>query len=341
MRNKLRDDFHLALTIAFAAVTILAVIPFAVYRYTHGQTLIGVLDTVIVVALGLGAARAYRTGKARGMAQLIVATCSLGCVAVAAMSSLTGVLWVYPVLLAGFLLMPRLRAAALSVLVIAGVVLLDPALGEAMPKAAFVVTTAVVGLFAYIFAWRAESQRLQLEAMAAHDPLTGAHNRRNMAAELKAAMAASTRDGTSLGLLIFDLDHFKSVNDSLGHDAGDEVLVRVAGLVRDSTRAQDRLFRLGGEEFGLLVPGADAGALLRVAEKLRRAVAEQVRAGAHGVTMSVGAATYCRGESANSWLRRADLAMYRAKRDGRNRTVLDHNAEHVAVPAAEAAPTRD
>jgi diguanylate cyclase (GGDEF)-like protein len=332
MRSKLRGDFQLTLTIAFAVVTMLGIAPFAVYRYTHGQALVGLLDTAIMLAIGLGAAQAYRSGKAEAMALLIAATCSIGCAAVSALVGLAGLLWAFPVLLANFLLVPRRQAAALSLALTAGVLLFDPVLGSVMLKAAFAVTAAVVGLFAGIFAWRAESQRVQLEAMAAHDPLTGAHNRRNMAAELKAAMAASVRDGTPLGLLIFDLDRFKSINDSMGHEAGDRVLVQVSELVRRNTRKQDRFFRLGGEEFGLLLPGADAQSLQHIAEKLRRTVEAEVRCGDHGVSISLGAASYCPGESAGSWQRRADLAMYRAKRDGRNRTVFDGDCGHVAAP---------
>jgi diguanylate cyclase (GGDEF)-like protein len=336
MWTKLRGDFTLALVVAFGAFTVLGVTPFAVYRFAQGQLLIGLLDLVLVATISIGAAYAWFSGRSKGTALLIAVICSAGCIVVAHLVGLSGLLWVYPVLLANFLLVGRRHAAILSAVVIAAVTFVDPILPAVMHKAIFVVTALEVSLFSYVFAWRAETQRTQLEAMAAHDPLTGAHNRRNMAAELKTAMAASIRDGTPLGLLIFDLDHFKSVNDTLGHEAGDGVLVQVSEVVRRATRKQDGFFRLGGEEFGLLLPGADSGSLHRIAEKLRTTVAAEVRCGNRGVTMSVGAASYCPGESAGSWQRRADLAMYRAKRDGRNRTVLDDNCEHVPVVAGEA-----
>ncbi len=158
--------------------------------------------------------------------------------------------------------------------------------------------------------------------MASRDPLTGAQNRRGMGDELAIAIASSTRDGTPLGLLVFDLDHFKAVNDAHGHEAGDEVLVSLADVVRAGTRKGDRFFRLGGEEFALLIPGADDAALHAIAEKLRLRVQDEVACHGQPVTISIGVAALLPGEHVADWLARADAAMYRAKRTGRNRTVV-------------------
>lgn len=337
MRGNLKDaDFKMALIVAFGAFVVIGVTPFAIYRFAAGQRLIGILDLAIVTTIGFGVLRAWRTGRSERTALLMAAMCSIGCVLVAYLGGLAGVLWVYPVLLANFLLVSRLHAAVLSALVIGSVAMLDSVLGTPLHKAMFCVTTVEVSLFAYVFAWRSESQRTQLEAVAAHDPLTGASNRRNMAAELKAAMADSERERAPVGLLVFDLDHFKAINDSFGHEAGDRVLVQVAELVRRHTRKQDRFFRLGGEEFGLLVPGADTTVLRRIAETLRSRVESEVRCGERVVTMSVGLASYCPGESAGSWQRRADLAMYQAKREGRNRVVVDAGSKHAAARETKA-----
>ncbi len=147
--------------------------------------------------------------------------------------------------------------------------------------------------------------------------------RRGMGTELEIAIATSARGGTSLGLAVLDLDHFKQINDSFGHEAGDTVLVQFAELVRRSTRKGDRFFRLGGEEFALLLPGADTVALRRIAEQLRVAVENEMRCGDRHVTVSIGATVLAADESASDWLSRADAAMYRAKREGRNRVVVE------------------
>src|SRR5690606_18793989 len=108
-----------------------------------------------------------------------------------------------------------------------------------------------------------------------------------------------------------------------GHLAGDDVLRQLADLVRANTRMADRFFRIGGEEFSLLLPGATAASLHDIGEKLRMAVEREIKCGGRPVTMSVGAAPFRVGESAAQWLARADAAMYEAKRQGRNRTVMD------------------
>ena len=131
---------------------------------------------------------------------------------------------------------------------------------------------------------------------------------------------------------MLDLDHFKQVNDRHGHQAGDAVLVRFAQVVEAATRRSDRLFRTGGEEFVLLLPGAEPDILGHVGAMLVRTVAAEVRCGSDPVTVSVGITPLLPGDDAIRWLRRADRAMYRAKRDGRNRAVVDPGDGEAPAP---------
>jgi len=321
-KERIKADFHLATVVMFGAITVLGITPFAVYRFLAGQPLAGAIDLLIVAFISAGAVHAWRTGRTTGAATFLAVSYSLGCIAIAHVAGLAGALWLYPVLVANFLLARRRPALLISMVAIIGVVLSDPALGTAAHKIGFVTTAVVVSLFSFAFASRTAVQRSQLEAIALRDPLTGAGNRRGMEAELQIAMASSVRSGVPLGLLVFDLDHFKQVNDSFGHEAGDEVLVQIADLVRGSTRMDDRFFRLGGEEFALLLPGATAHSIHDIAEKLRLAVERDVRVQDRTVTISIGAAPFLADESPTQWLARADAAMYEAKRTGRNRTVV-------------------
>ncbi|MGY1520319.1 GGDEF domain-containing protein [Luteimonas sp. A482] len=287
-----------------------------------GQPLTGIIDLLIVACISVGAVHAWRTGRTDGAATFLAVSYSIGCIGIAHVAGLSGVLWLYPVLVANFLLVRRRPALLMSVVAITGVVLSDPALGTAAHKIGFITTAVVVSLFSFVFASRAAVQRSQLQAIALRDPLTGAGNRRGMEAELEIAIASSVRSGVPMGLLVFDLDNFKQINDSFGHEAGDEVLVQIADVVRASTRMDDRFFRPGGEEFVLLLPGATAGSLREVAEKLRSAVEREVQAQGRTVTISVGATPFHPTDSPGEWLARADAAMYEAKRTGRNRTVV-------------------
>lgn len=321
--DRFRRDFRLSVVVMFGAIAMLGITPFAIYRFLEGEPLHGALDLLLVACIGAGSLHALRSANPERASLMLALVYSIGCIAVAHLAGLAGLLWAFPVLLANFMLVRGWRAVLLSAGTILALATIDTALDSLVEKALFVATSMVVSLFAFVFASRAERQREQLEQLALHDPLTGASNRRGMQEQLELAIAGSARSGEPLALLVFDLDHFKQVNDSYGHDAGDRVLVQVADVVRRMTRPGDCLFRTGGEEFGLLARGVAPHAIARLAEKLRAAVERDARCGNRAITISIGATPYCPCEAPSNWQRRADAAMYRAKRAGRNRSVID------------------
>ena len=323
MLAKLRNNFKLALMVLFGSITALGVVPFAIFRFANGQALSGTIDLFIMLCILGGVIYAWRTGRAEGAARFAALTYTTGCIAVAHVSGLAGMLWMYCVLMGNFLLVGRGTAVVISAIAIVAVSISDPALPLLSEKLMFVTSASVASLFAYLFASRSEHQRAQLETIAAHDSLTGAYNRRGLDIELEVAMANSLRTGTPLGLLVFDIDHFKRINDSFGHEVGDSVLVQIAQATRRCTRRGDRFFRLGGEEFGLLIPGADGRSLRCIAEKLRATIEDELVCNGTPITVSIGATWLMPGERATDLLARADVAMYRAKREGRNRVVVE------------------
>jgi diguanylate cyclase (GGDEF)-like protein len=165
----------------------------------------------------------------------------------------------------------------------------------------------------------ASDRRVQaLRYLAEHDPLTGVFNRRDLSHHIDEA-----RDSGEVAVLICDLDRFKAVNDDLGHDMGDRVLERFGALLREHSAPDGRPVRLGGEEFCVVLPGADGPAAFACAERLRRASRVALQELAPGVTLSVGIATTAAGDlrSARALLMAADRALYMAKRLGRDRSV--------------------
>ncbi|MBA3448709.1 MAG: GGDEF domain-containing protein [Pseudaminobacter sp.] len=161
-----------------------------------------------------------------------------------------------------------------------------------------------------------------LEHAALTDGLTGMQNRRYFDDALKEYLDEFRRIDKPVGLMIFDLDHFKLVNDTHGHDVGDEVLRAVAGCLKDMTRYHDVVARLGGEEFAVVAPNMDHDLLVKLAERIRKGIAAMpVQSGnvRLKVTASVGLAVWDRKESAEDFFRRADKQLYQAKRLGRNR----------------------
>jgi diguanylate cyclase (GGDEF)-like protein len=156
------------------------------------------------------------------------------------------------------------------------------------------------------------------------DPLTGAHSRQAMLIELEREAARTQRTGAPLCVALVDLDHFKRVNDSMGHAAGDHVLTTAAGRLLAHVRPYDTVFRYGGEEFLLCLPNADLTAATAICERLRAAMCETPievdGAGPVAVTASVGVAALAGGQVKDA-IESADRALYAAKRAGRDRVV--------------------
>jgi diguanylate cyclase (GGDEF)-like protein/hemerythrin-like metal-binding protein len=158
----------------------------------------------------------------------------------------------------------------------------------------------------------------QLEQAASTDRLTGAWNRRRFEEAVLPEIALAHRRREPLALLMFDLDHFKRVNDTFGHGAGDAVLAGTVQTVRLHLRASDSLVRWGGEEFLVMAPATRIEGALGLAEKLRAAIAAVDFPGVGRVTMSLGVSEYALGEGLSEWIERTDQALYRAKTQGRN-----------------------
>lgn len=174
------------------------------------------------------------------------------------------------------------------------------------------------------------------ERLASFDPLTGVANHRSMLDFLHARLAEARRVGSPLGLLMLDVDHFRSFNDEEGHDAGDTVLQLVARAIGSCLRPYDLAARYGGEEFTIIMPGAGVDETVRAAERIRKAVeaiSYTTRSGRQRhVSASVGVAVFPEtAEDAFGLLKAADTALYRAKRAGRNRVEV-FQGRYVAEP---------
>ena len=170
---------------------------------------------------------------------------------------------------------------------------------------------------------RAEAEE-KLEELATTDALTGLKNRRKFDHEIDAEWRRAARHGEPVALLMIDADHFKTYNDTYGHQAGDQVLVGIAICISDSVRrAGDCTARFGGEEFAVLLPGNTAADALAVAEAIRHKV-EQWSAGPMVTTVSIGiaSATPAPGMHWSDLLEAADKALYVAKANGRNQSVV-------------------
>ncbi len=164
-----------------------------------------------------------------------------------------------------------------------------------------------------------EQHARDLDLRASTDALTGVANRLKFDQELAAEIARATRYGTPLSLVMCDIDRFKAINDTHGHQAGDSVLVALCRLIARNTRKSDLLARWGGEEFLVLARNCGAADALQLAEKLRQVVETGTFGAVGALTCSFGVTQFRDGDTAQSALARADAALYRAKANGRNR----------------------
>lgn len=158
-----------------------------------------------------------------------------------------------------------------------------------------------------------------LEQLAATDPLTGIANRRRLNAILDAEIKRAERFMIPLSFIMIDIDHFKQVNDTFGHQTGDAVLKQIAELIAQSLRAYDVFARWGGEEFAIVVPSNDQKGSVQLAEKLRGKIQLHQFPKVGTLSCSFGVATHRTHENPETFIKRADLALYQAKSKGRNR----------------------
>lgn len=323
MLQRLRNDFQLAIIVAFGVLALLGILPFAAYRFVSGNAVAGVVDLVISAVIFLALLNAWFSGDARRAGLVLAIVNTLSCLLSASVIGPPGQYWMYPALIGNFLLLPRMQALLLTAAALLFITVQGKAYDSTLQLLMFLVSASVTSLMAFAFAYRTESMRQQLEAQATLDPLTGAGNRRAMVRELQMAVENFRRDGIGFGLAMLDLDHFKQINDRYGHESGDDVLVDFAELIRRNTRKVDRVFRFGGEEFVLLMPSSDLESLRVIDSHLRARIAGQLKCRDEPVTVSIGAAALRGDEDWQTWLARADLALYRAKHEGRNRTVVD------------------
>ena len=185
-----------------------------------------------------------------------------------------------------------------------------------------------------------------LEAIRAEsltDPLTGLGNRKYFDRAFEIAVRTALANSEPLSLLMFDIDHFKSFNDSYGHLTGDQVLRLVAMTLKQTIKGQDITARYGGEEFAVVLPSTGLRQALTVADHIRRAVmAKELKKKSTGeilgrVTISVGVSLLKPGDDTDSLLERADACLYAAKRNGRNRAICEVDPEYVAETRSEVA----
>ncbi|MEL7312172.1 MAG: diguanylate cyclase [Pseudomonadota bacterium] len=317
-RTRTTDELILMLLTAAGSI---AVLPFAIMRFMQGSWPLFVLDSALIAGLCALTAYVYLTGRIALARYAVTAICVVAVLATVYMAGSKQLAWVFPLILIIFYLLPAMQALGLSVMTFSAlapqfVTTLEP--GQLMT---LVFPMLLTMAFSYAFSSQKEVQRAELERVATKDPLTGAENRRGLGSRLRNLIAKNQRKSLKVSLILLDLDNFKKINDQFGHAAGDDVLVGIVNVLRQRVRASDTIYRIGGEEFLIVADDAGKGTAHRMAEDLRVLIEATRLVEGHPVTVSIGIAQLVAGEDYDSWVKRADDALYEAKRTGRNRVV--------------------
>ena len=166
------------------------------------------------------------------------------------------------------------------------------------------------------------TSKKELEQLSAIDKLTGILNRRKIDEYLEYQVSLTVRYAKNLSLIIIDIDHFKKVNDTYGHQMGDKVLFEVTKIITNSIRKSDIFGRYGGEEFLLICPETNQEQAFVLAEKLREEVAHYNFDKVGQKTISIGISQYAQDDTAATLIKKADIALYEAKNNGRNQSII-------------------
>lgn len=319
-KRRLTSDETLPIMLSFAGA--IGVLPLAIIRLRDGDWMIGIFDALLVVCMGALGLYVLRTQRVRVASVLLSIVCVIGVVTTIALKGPAQSFWAYPAVLAVFFLLSPREAVVAALTMIVGMAPVLVLNAPGITATSVLVTLLVTSAFAYAFSVLTNDQREQLFKLASHDPLTGAGNRRAFEERLDDIVARNQRQHLNASLLMLDLDHFKRINDEHGHDVGDDILVAVTSLIRERIRVTDKLYRIGGEEFVIVMDGDLDDTAARLAEELRTRIEQARMPSRCRVTASIGLAQLKKSESQREWLRRADEALYVAKNSGRNRVSI-------------------
>ena len=250
-----------------------------------------------------------------------------------------GLYWAYPAAIALFFLLPLKEAIVCNIIFVSVMAVVS---FLQFPEADFWQITFSLGLsclFAMIFAWLVGRLQQELTRLATTDPLTGCLNRSQLADLLNSQIQLRERYERVSSLVLIDLDYFKTINDRWGHLAGDRVLKEMTIRLRES----DQLFRIGGEEFMVVLPETRQKDADTLAHQLLTSISARPFLDDIKLTASASVAEVCRGETWSVWLNRADQALYDAKAKGRNQVVNaarpSNESAHAAGPSTPAGDT--
>lgn len=319
-------NIELSVMNLIGGIATVVILGFSIYRLAAGELAQGLVNLLItgLMVTALIIARIPRFRRyAVVLFGLVITTASL---LSSLMVSPNGLLWTYLVISINFLILPHRAAIVLNL----GLILILSSqawlFDSFLQQVSWITVAILLSALGLLFTRQLRQHRRMLEKLATVDPLTGAGNRRLMQHHLEAAVAEFRRRKRISTLMVIDLDHFKRLNDNHGHEAGDAALEEFARKVESALRTEDGFYRMGGEEFVVLLRDMNEATARTKLPDLHRRLSGHISGSEGPLYFSAGAAILRPGDDWSRWLARADTALFDAKKSGRNRLVIAETA---------------
>lgn len=317
------STFLVKSALVITAVAVILLTPFSINNFIQGRTFLGLGSLAIIILCAINTWNCIHNRYQPLVILLGLAPCIIIFLMFAFRElGIIGALWSYPAALSFYFMLPE-RHAWIANTVLFGLVLPEAwEVFEPSTAARFAATLLTTSIFAGVFIRFITKQQIKLEAMAVTDSLTGLFNRTQLQNNLEKAIQQNHRRTAPMTLLMFDLDHFKTINDTFGHHAGDNVLRGIGTYFQKRIRGSDTVFRVGGEEFIVLLHDTNINDACLVAENMRKEIELLSLLPDHTVTVSIGVADLQPNDDLNDWMKRSDKNLYMAKSRGRNQVVV-------------------
>ena len=301
--------------------TAIGILPFSIYRALQQDWYVAILDLIVVIGMSVIFIYVYKTNKVKNASLVLILLALMANVISFYMKGISQVGWIYPAMLAAYYIMSPKKGLLVNFIMLSFYIPKLIQSQEVVNLSTILVTIVITNMIAYVFASGLRKQELMLTKLASEDYLTGTGNRRALSTKLESLHRSLRNHDKTATIVLLDLDHFKKVNDKHGHIKGDEVLIRIADILKCFYQNNEMIFRYGGEEFLILCPNVNIDMAFDLGEQLREMIKQNIIIDGHEQTISLGVAEYVKEESNDDWIHRVDLALYQAKNQGRDRII--------------------
>lgn len=305
--------------LSLSLLAALTISPFALMRWFNGETALAIIDGAISLTAILFFMFVFFTRKVDTAKKSFALLLALTALATIYIQSETQILWIFPTIISIYYLMPLKLARATNIVLVFAILIVIYSKVDLTSFLTILATTTLTTSLAFVIFRSYNEKQSELSLLASVDSLTNSGNRRALDLNLSEVIASQQRGAYTMCLMLIDLDNFKDVNDNHGHAIGDQILISVSDLIKKHIRVLDSLYRYGGDEFIVMPLNMNINTTKSLAEKIRSIIEQYKFINDIKITLSIGVAEYKSHDTPESWISRADTALYEAKEGGRNK----------------------